>query len=378
VGLVLVRCSRWVGLAIWWSVIACSESETDAGTDVPSGTTGDAHGTTTDDEPLDHSPADQCAAAPRVGAGRYLGSLRDKSSDRGGACGLGGPDAFVTLEVPRRVDVRVRARGVDFDPVVGVRSPRCAHDWSTQLLCTHGFEGWVLDVPAGGALLVSVGIAPDDPALASSAIAGVADPLDFRLDLELRNVLLEGERCTPASRGRCVSGTACVSEDPSASSDGTAESPRCLAIEGDTCASAIPLALELGTTVVTIDRNAVQTDAHAHSCGGARRPERVLHLGLPGDLEAGARLRARTLAPDVLLALRGPGCIIEEEIACSPGGEDGSVVVVEDLFAVRTSGPYLFVELPRVAPEETGTGDNPESEPGELAPLYVELELSGG
>jgi hypothetical protein len=370
-----------MGLAVVWSALACSEPDAEP----MQGTSGPLEATTSGGELADDSPADQCAGAPVVHAGRHTGTLRGHSSDRGGACGRGGPDAFVVVEVPRRVDVRLNARGVDFAPVVGARSARCEHAWSaTQLLCTHGLEGWVLDVPAGGQILVSVGIDPDDPALASSPKPGYADPLDFVLEVELRNVLLEGERCTPTSRGRCVSGTRCLGEDAADTTGGLDEAPRCVALDGDFCASAIPMSLEPGTTAVTIDRDVLHTDAHAHSCGGARRPERVLALGLPGTLEPGAQLEVRTDAPDVTLALRGPGCAANEELACSPGSEHGSAVVLEDLLLVGSPNLFLFVELPQPAQHEmdtddAGTGDDTSgTETGELTPLTIEIELSGG
>jgi hypothetical protein len=366
---VLVSSRRSAGLIVVWCLLACSESASDAEVDAEG--TGEPDEATTGS--LDASPADQCVAAPRVAAGRHPGSLRGNTSDRGGACGLGGPDAFVVLETPRRVDVRVAARGVGFSPVVGVRSSRCEHSWSTQLSCTRDLEGWVLDVSAGSRLLVSVGISPDDPALSSSRPPGQADPLDFLLELELRNVLLEGEQCTPPSRGRCVTGTVCMTGELEGESSA---SPRCVAIEGDTCASAIPVSLELGTTVITLDRTMVQTDAHAHSCGGARRPERVLRLALPALLESGAILEARTSAPDVLLALRGPGCAADEELGCGVDTKDGTAVTVDGLAGLGMPDLFLFVELPRPAHDEDDASIGGET--GELAPLAIEVELSGG
>lgn len=371
------------GLALSWGLLACSEPDAEAPTESTSA--GGDTGTTTS-APYDSSPSDRCAVAPIVGAGRHLGTLRDKLSDRGGACGRGGPDAFVVLDVPRRADVRVEARGVGFAPIVGVRPSRCELDWSTELLCTQGLEGWVLDAPAGGTLLVSVGIGSDDPALGTSPEPGQSDPLDFVLDVSLRTVLLEGESCSPPSRGRCVSGTACLSADDGWGTTGEvseAEPPRCVTIAGDTCATAWPLSLERGSTVITLDSDAAHTDAHAHTCGGLRRPERVLALALPVALEPGAHLEARTEAPDVALALRGPGCTTAEELACAPASEHGSVAVVEDLLALGSHDVFLFVELPRRAQADDGTGTagydaSGTAETGELPPLVVEVELWGG
>jgi hypothetical protein len=373
---------RRIVLALAWGVCACSEPEAEEPTESTTATDED---TTTGEVEDPQAPADQCAAAPRVSAGRHTGSLRGNTSDRGGACDRGGPDAFLVLDVPRRADVRLGARGVGFTPIVGARSARCEHDWSsTQLSCVQGLEGWVLDVPAGGTILVSVGIDPEDPALASSPRPGYADPLDFVLDIELRNVLLEGERCTPASHGRCVSGTAClVVVDDAGTTGGVSESPRCVGLVGDACASAIPVALALGTTMITIDADAVHTDVHAHSCGGSRRPERVLALELPSALEPSAQLDVRTDAPDVMLALRGPGCAADEELACASASDDGSAVAIEDL--VGSTNLFLFVELPRPAQEETTTDDDGGtsddtggSGSSEHTPLTVEIQLSGG
>jgi hypothetical protein len=379
---VLVTPSRLARLLLGASLfVACSEPGSD---DSPAGTSTGPQDDTDTSSAFDSQPADQCVAAPLVRTGRHTGSLRGKTSDRNGACDRGGPDAFVLLDVPRRADVNLLARGVGFVPVVGARSPRCELGWSsTQHLCTQGLEGWVLDLPAGSTLLVSVGIDPGDPALASAPTPGLADPLDFVLDLELRNVLLEGEPCVPASRGRCVSGTACLAVD-SHETGGTAETPRCVAVAGDTCATAISVDLESGTTVLEIDRDDVQTDAHEHGCGGARRPERVLVLGLPPDLEPGAHLEVRAHAPDILLALRGPGCAADEELACAPDSADGSVAIIEDLLAVGSPNVFLFIEYPRPAHDDESTtsggtdGDETtDSGTGELPPLIVEIELSG-
>ena len=326
---------------------------------------------------FDSQAADQCVAAPSVRGGRHSGSLRNKTADRGGACGRGGPDAFVAVSVPRRADVQLSARGVGFVPVVGARS-RCELSWAaTQLSCTQGVEGWALDMPAGSTLLVSVGIDPEDPALASTPEPGVADPLDFVLDVQMRAVLLEGEPCEPASRGRCVSGTACL---PVEQGDGF-EVARCVALPGDTCASAIPVALERGTTMVIVEDDVVHTDAHVHTCGGARRPERVLALGLPTGLEPGAQLEVRTDAPDVVLALRGPGCAADQELACAADSAAGTLAVVEDLAAVGSPSLFLFVELPRSAQVDDDGTDGHETTTagmGELPPLIIDIDLFDG
>jgi hypothetical protein len=327
---------------------------------------------------------DQCDRAPEIGAGRHYGSLRGNAAELSGACGRGGPDAFFRLAVPRRTDVWLQGYGVGFVPRVGVLPHACTSEWSSRtLLCTEGVGAWLLDVGAGSSLVVSVGVDEDDPALDRPPPTEGLDPLQFALDVALRNVLEPGEPCLPEGVGRCGTGTACLPAPPP--DDAEPEAPPgpavCTPLEGDTCQSAVPVAVATGVTTVEIDPAAPQTDAHAHACGGARRRERVLRLELPGP--GPHALEVRVEQPGVGLALRAPGCLPDDERGCiDPDAPPPAVLTVE----VSGSAAFLFVELPPLEGEpdegESGQGETESSggtggdAPGEEAPILVEVERS--
>lgn len=352
-------------------------SDGDGGTmPPPSSTDEGADASTSGGVELGDDASDRCEAAPVIGAARHYGTLRGKGTELDGACGLGGPDAFLRLDVPRRSDVWVQAHGVGFEPRVGVLPDGCSADWAHRtLLCTEGIGGWLLDVAAGSSLVVSVGVAEDHPVLDEPPRLIGPDPLEFALDVELRNVLEPGETCLPQGAGRCGSGTACMTVPPPEDDPDATPGPSvCVVLPGDTCQSAEPLAIPTGMTVVELDPTTPQTDAHVQSCGGARRRERVLRLDLPG---AGPHaLEVRSDHPGVGLALRAPGCSPEQERACVDPDAPPAVLVAEVGGAVA----FLFVELPPPAdgPEDGGSsgGGTSGDPPGEEAPIVVEVARS--
>ena len=306
--------------------------------------------TGTDDGDALEPGADICLAAASVGPGIHRGDLRGKESNNGGACELGGPDVFFDVDVPLRADVMFWARGAGYEPRVGVRHSDCASRFdATGLLCVGGLPGWVLDVDIGTRLIASVGIDPSDPALAGP------DPLPFELEIAYRAVLAEGEGCEPASVGRCETGTHCISGDSAPAT--------CVAVPGDTCRSALPLTLRPGTTVVEIPAEAIHDDAHQHGCAGARTPERVHRVELVGDLGPDARVEVEAPFAEGL-AVRGPGCLPEEELACAADGTAALVV------AAPPPSFYLFTELPDAA-ERDPTG-------GEEAPYELRILFDAG
>lgn len=374
-----------VGLA-WLLVVACrDEGMVGESNDGPTAlvTTGDGGGGGGDDGSStgevyvpSHEATDQCELAPEIGAGRHYGSLRGNAAELSGACGLGGPDGFFRLEVTRRSDVWLQGYGVGFVPRVGVLPHACTSEWASRtLLCTEGVGSWLLDVAAGSSLVVSIGTDEDDPLLDQPPPTQGPDPLGFALDVELRNVLEPGEPCQPPGVGRCGSGTACLPIPPEEDVPDAPPGPSvCTVLEGDTCETAVVVAVNTGVTVVEIDPATPQTDAHAHSCGGARRRERVLRLELPGD--GPHAVEARVDRPGVGLALRAPGCSVEDERGCVDPDGTPAVLAVE----VSGDAAFLFVELPTV---EGGTDDGGSSsgstgadELGEEAPIVVEIERS--
>ena len=340
----------------------------------PEGTAGDSEGSTGEVEVPSEVATDQCSKAPAIGAGRHFGTLRSKVSELDGACGLDGPDAFFRLEIPRRSDVWLQGFGVGFSPRVGVLPNTCSVDWTGRTLaCTEGVGTWLLDVAVGSSLVVSVGIDPEHPVLGQGAPAQGYDPLDFVLEVELRNVLDAGDPCEPASRGRCGSGTACqVPEPPADDPEAPAGEAVCTVLEGDTCQAAVPVVVEFtGTPTVTtveIDPSVLQTDAHHHSCGGARTRERVLRLQLPGD--GAPEIEVSADHPEVGLALRGPGCLPSHERGCvDPVGSASLTGVVTGAEA------FLFVELPASASDEADTdgGSSTGVPMGEEAPIVIDI-----
>lgn len=307
---------------------------------------------------------DLCAAAFSVGAGVHHGTLRSRQPDLDGACGLGGPDAYFRLEVPRRSDVWVRGRGVAFEPRVGVLGTPCAPAWRQgQLLCTQGVGGWIEDLAAGTSVVVAVGISPEHPTIESAPPTEGPDPLDFELTVELRDVLDVGDLCEPASRGRCGTGTACT-----AGADGGPAT--CELLDADTCATAEPLALQYGTTEIAIDRDLPHSDAHAHSCGGARHPERVYALTLPISDDA-PTLSVSSGAPHVGFALRGNDCALATELQCARPTPQPAAIATQVPSAVGRP-VMLFVELPVPSEDEDAAG----TEAGEEAPIVVTVQLA--
>lgn len=347
------------------------------------GTTGPADGTSTGEvEPPTQEGSDLCALAPIVGAGTHYGSLRAHAVSLGGACGEGGPDAFFRLEVPRRSDVQLRGLGSGFSPRVGVLPHACVDEWDTrQLHCDHGAGTWLLDVAAGSSLVVAVGIDGDHPILGLPPPTAGPDPLSFSLEVKLRNVLEIGDACEPEGRGRCTSGAACLPTPPPEDDPQGQPGPAvCTAIEADTCDSAVSLELAEGSNWVEIDPVTLHTDAHAHSCGGARQRERVLRLVMPGSGPYGLEVRGDR--PELGFAIRSPGCGPAEERACVKADPSVPTAITTE---IAESTAMLFVELPDDDEETYGeteggstgtdTGSGTTGDDGEEAPILVEVRV---
>jgi hypothetical protein len=375
---------------------ACGESSgEEAGGGADGTDTGTTGGQTTGEEPPAGEASDICSAAPAVGVGLWTGSLRDKSRNLGGACGAGGPDAFFKVPVPLRADVRLEAFGVGFTPRLGAVFGDCVADWENRgLLCTEGLGGWLTDLAAGTDLYVSIGIDPEDPVLDTSAPEEGPDPLQFALEVTIRRILEPGDLCLPSSRGRCVVGSACLpgaadgdgtETSTSTGGDGTGTSGetgqdgatggsswRCVSLEADTCASAQTVAVAMEGTTLPIEPGWVHTDAHHHSCAGARVADRVYRLELPSDMEPGSALDITVDEPEAALAVRLPGCTQGEEIACQEREAAGATVTIDDADALAASGvsPYLFVEFPFAS----GSGGATTGE----APFSLQITVLGG
>lgn len=315
----------------------------------------------TTDVPVDTSTGDaelegdHCGAPLVVRDGHFVFEMRGASSELRNAC-KPGPELFFQVEIERRSDLEVHAVGAGLVPIVTVLE---SCDDAEPLACAEGLPVAVLDLAAGSAPIVAVSIANEDPALADES-----DPLDVALDLRLRAVLGVDEECSPPGRGRCENGSACL-----AGEDGV---QRCTRLTADTCATAEPHPLTLGESIsIEIDPATPQTDAHAHSCTGARRRDRVLALELPADMPAAASLHVSTTDADVGLAVRRGSCLLEDELACAQPSDGGAALFVDDMPAALSSDrtAFVFVELPIADADPSG--------PGELPPLVVAIELAG-
>ncbi len=307
-------------------------------------------------------PGDRCGDPIEASIGTFIVTLHDAASDLGGACGAGGPDVFARIAIPHRADLRVSARGNGFVPRVGVIGT-CTEDWATHTLgCSDGLPITVFDLPAGGEVLLAIGAAADEP-----MIAGASSDEDALVEVQtsLRGVLPLGESCSD-SGGRCQGGTICRAD-----AEGF---QRCVAADGDTCATADEIVLAVDEPQsVAIDPATAQTDAHLHSCVGARRPDRVLRLVLPESMPPASALSVTAQAEGIGLAARAPGCLAADEVACAVPSPGGTSIALDDVGAVLGPGRtvFVFVELPVADAVSMGDGS------GEQAPFVVELLLSG-
>ncbi|MFV8750004.1 hypothetical protein ACNOYE_05610 [Nannocystaceae bacterium ST9] len=271
------------------------------------------------------------------------------------ALGEGGPIGFVRVEVPIRADLRIHARGGQVIPRVATLQAGCASealDRDRLLACVDALPVVVEDLRPGTELLLAIGAAVDDPALATPTPApGVFDPLEVELELTLRAVIEEGERCD-AGLGRCETGTLCLS-----AIEAELAVDRCRRPEAESCADPGELALlpPGETLVLAIDTSEAHGDAHAHSCTGWRRPERVHRLRWPAGAEISPQARLEIVADDprVGLALRAPDCLPDHAQGCAPpdleAGPHTLIVGEGQLpsWAAQGVEALLFVELPR-------------------------------
>jgi hypothetical protein len=285
-----------------------------------------------------------CEEAPTLSTGYYPSSLRARPESFGGACGLGGPQLFFSVEVQQDADLVFEVAADSFAPRLELLSAQCVPERS--LACSDEASAAMSDLRAGTRIVGSVGIDPSDPALTDESLAD--DPLAFELKVELRAVFAQGQVCGDHLVGRCTAGTRCA--------DDGAGVERCVAVAGDTCARALPLDLpEVGETLnfeVDLDSEAGLVGAHhLSSCGGGDTRELVYRLDR-GALEALAalagehRVELSSPTPGVLAAARGPGCRATAELGCAEeisnqalsldpatlaGGEDGDVHLIVEV-----------------------------------------------
>jgi hypothetical protein len=274
-------------------------------------------------------------------------------SEIGDSCGATGPVVFARVRVRGRVDLTLDVDGRAFEPKFAVLRPGCVAsqaDDERLLACGGELPVTLFDIGPDVELLVAIGIAQDDPALAlMPAPEGEPDPLDFELAFVQRAVLGEGERCGH-DQGRCEAGTVCLVGEE----DG-GEEARCRRPPADSCVAPGVLVLpDPGSSILlSIPPDEPHSDAHEHSCTGWRRPDRVDRLELPATLPSGAFLSVRADDPRVGLALRGPSCASEDELACTPSDTGSETVLVWGgdgelaALAQASEAPLLFVELPR-------------------------------
>ncbi len=369
---VFKRARGLVAVVAVTAVVACGGGASGGTTEVDAmSSSGDESGA---NDPQLQVPSESCAAAPMVEQGRFAGTLRDRGPDPGlgGVCGGGGPDVFLRVEVPVRADLRVEARGVGFTARVSLAPPGCQK--APMLVCGGSGVAELEDLSEGTVVTLAIGAEAE----LFAGLSGVAvkegepDPLGFTVDVGMRRVLAAGEVCMPAVRGRCGAGTLCLPAGTGADMDtdmgadtdvGDASMWTCTPMVGNGCIEPEEVAVQLvdGVGSIIIDPDQPQSDVHQHSCTGAGMRERVLRLTMPADLGPQDSLELRALGPEVGLAVRAPGCLASDELACMAPRPYGARVVIAAPDELRQAGvaPYLFVELP---------------EPGVLAePVLVQL-----
>ncbi|MEE9386439.1 MAG: hypothetical protein V3V08_23740 [Nannocystaceae bacterium] len=352
--------------AFWASTLTCSPPSGDG-----AGEAGTGARTSSGSDPTPDSRAtDLRDNAPVVGVGRWPGNLSGFHGEGGGACGLGGPDAFLRVKIALRADAVIFAHGTGFVPRLHAALYGGADLPIRPSPCAHGLPLTLPDMPAGAEVTLVVGIDPEAPA-ANLTGAASQDALEFAVDVSLREILGVGARCEPDARSsRCVGGSRCL-----AGADPAAAAWTCQATAGDTCDAPIDVHLP-AQTGVTIGARELLSDAHHHSCTGTRTVERVYRLHLAADLSPAASVRITSTVLPVGLAVRSPGCAPAHEVTCiAPEAESGPVsasFVVGELAQLAVS-PYLFVELPSL-PSERAAPEGPTSR----GPHDIRFEIVDG
>lgn len=322
---------------------ACAGPATDD-TGATTSTTGASSTGETDALPAPPTPSPTCSAAPTISQGRYFGSLRGVGSEAAGPCAEPGPSTYLRVAADLHVDLRITAVGVGFTPRVEIADDACV--LGLPLVCGDDGGATLSDALPGSTWLVRIGAAADDPALASPAPEdGAPDPLAFTVDVAQVLVLDPGDVCSDDADARCPAGTLCAATDDP---DDDPTLRVCTLLAGDTCERAETLVIDALSGSFEVDREAPQTDAHAHSCAGAGARERVLRADLAADFPAGAQLILATAAVDIDLAARAPSCDVSDELACAIGGPEGASLTIDDPAALAAAGqrPWIFVEWP--------------------------------
>jgi len=281
-----------------------------------------------------------CAISPQVGIGGYEGTLFGAEDEAGGACFMGGPDAFVRFAASVKADVRAEVVAQGFTPRVELRGNACPG--GQTLACGLDGDAAVAEgVPAGAEVLVVVGVDPDAPALDGAT----RERLSFQVFVSIVPVLAEGAVCEPPELGRCDDGMACLADavDPQAPA-------RCRPVFGDLCGGELPTIYIADTMSgpfsASIPVDPLLADNHAHACGGAGEIDLVVELELAPGLAVDDTLVIE--AQDVGLALRSPWCDPGAEVACEPSTTGAVQVELPQVGTRSLAGerPLLFVEWP--------------------------------
>lgn len=314
-----------LALAPWFSMAGCAGSDGDGGSAggtgpgaTSSASTGATGGSTGELPPESGPFSDGCNDPPTLGPGVFEGALGGASNTVGDpACGFGGPDRFARIEVPVRADLWAYAVGEGFVPSVRWFRAGCALDAGADA-CGRGRVVWALDVQPTSALLLSIG-----------GPSGLEGEGRFRVEVGMRPIVGVGAACAGAPEVRCEPGTVC---------DLSADVPVCVALPGDVCADPIVVDLEAAAEVAqTVDWGRGYGDAHASTCGGARRKDAVFRVDGP----AGAGLEVS--APGAVVAVRTATCVPDAEAACA-----AEAVEVPAPAAFADGPSYVFVEGPQV------------------------------
>lgn len=328
--------------------LASSDSAASDGSDADEGQEEESTETGASDSLPDPGAfADLCLDAPILVPGLHPGALRGREDELDGACGLGGPQVFFSVDLDSDADLFVTAHAESFVPRIELLRAACEPGYGYQ--CRDASPATLYGVRGGTRIVGSVGIDPLDPAL--EAMEGQdADPLVFELEIDIRPIYGEGEPCGANTIGRCDGGLTCE-----IAPDGY---ERCAVLLGDTCARALSVELPAPGAVTELDLDLTGEpgkagDRHQHSCGGLRSRDWVYRIdrlaleslaALPGE----HRVELSSSQAGLSAALRGPGCISAAERACA---EEISLMPLsldpEQLIAGPDGDTYLIVELPQ-------------------------------
>lgn len=314
----------------------------------------------------------ECELAPPIFSGTTPGTFHDLLTAPGEYCGASQVPIFGQLDIEHRADIEISVSAVGFEPSLLIAPANC--DLTAAQCLDTSAPVMLRDYQPGSSLRVIVAVPEGHPDLMTPPPEEGPGNLDFSVMITKYPVKELGERCGSKELGRCAAGGVCQPTDP----DNLEGIWTCVAVSADSCNDPEVVELAADPVAVVLDP-LLQSDAHYHSCTGDLRPERVFAVQLPADVTDGQKLIVRS--PDAVgLAMRAPGCLAADEVACVAEDPQGAAIELEGIMTpegflglqgMRVAGirPLLFVELPVPPDDDAGDTD------GEPFPQSVTVEL---